>query len=212
MHRTTASARRRVAFLSTLAAAAALTLAPPGSDAGGEGAPGLGVGDNAPRATVKTIEGKSVELESLYGQTPLVITFYRGGWCPFCNRALSAWGEALPEIEAAGARWIAITPEQPSYVAETGSKIAGEPDVYSDFALRAASAFGIAFDVDAETRKTYEGYGIDLAARNANGEWRLPHPATFVVDAEGVIRFAEVHTDYRKRTEPEDVLAVLREF
>lgn len=168
----------------------------------------LNVGDRAPDATLQTIDAESVDLATLYGDGPLVVTFYRGGWCPFCNRALSQWQESLSSIENARARWIAITPEKPSYTTETTSKYPGVT-VLSDSTFQASKAFGLYFDLDEQTKQTYKSYGIDLAEHNANGRWSLPHPATFIIDSKGVIRFAEVHVNYQERTNPKDVIEAL---
>ena len=140
-----------------------------------------------------------------------MITFYRGGWCPFCNRALAQWQESLSEIDEAGATWIAITPEKPQYTKGTSEKFNGVT-VLSDTDFEVAKAFGLYFDVDEETKKIYEGYDIDLAEHNASGHWGLPHPATYIIDSDGVIQFAEVHVNYRERTDPNDVLAALADI
>ena len=174
--------------------------------------PGLRVGQKAPNAVVKTIDGEKVKLKDLYGDGPVVITFYRGGWCPFCNRALTTWRDALPEIESAGARWVAITPQKPEGIEATKEKLSGNLEVLSDSQFSAAKAFKIFYEIPEQTQEKLKSYNIFIDKENANGQWQLPHPSTFIIDSKGVIRFAEVHVDYRQRTDPNDVLAALADI
>lgn len=167
------------------------------------------VGAKAPGGTLTTIDGESVELASMYGDGPLVITFYRGGWCPFCNKAMAKWAESQSSLQEAGARWLAITPEKPSFTKETSEKFQGLT-VLSDANFEASKAFGLYFDLDEQIKGTYKGYGIDLEEHNANGLWSLPHPATFIIDSDGIVQFVEVHVDYKQRTDPQTVLAALK--
>lgn len=167
------------------------------------------VGAKAPGGTLTTIEGESVDLASMYGDGPLVITFYRGGWCPFCNRAMAKWAESQSSLQEAGARWLAITPEKPNFTKETSEKFQGLT-VLSDANFEASKGFGLYFDLDDEIKGVYKGYGINLEEHNANGLWSLPHPATFIIDSKGIVQFAEVHVDYKQRTDPATVLAALK--
>lgn len=172
--------------------------------------PGLRVGDRAPDATVYTQSGEPVSLAGLYADGPLVVTFYRGGWCPYCNRAMSAWRDKADDLAAAGGRMIALTPESPDHAAETIEKNDMPFAVYSDNTMEAAKAYKVYFEVDPETQRKYEGFGIDLAAWNTTGEWTLPAPGTFVVDREGVVRYAWAEWDYTQRADPDEVIAALR--
>jgi peroxiredoxin len=173
-------------------------------------APGLPVGTRAPDVTVTGVDGTPATLASLYRDGPVVLTFYRGGWCPFCNRALAAWHDKMEALEAAGGTFIAITPEKPVLASETREKANGEYAVFSDGAFEAAKAFKVHFVVDDETRAKYEQFGLKVAEANVSGTWELPAPATFVIDRDGVIRWAFADWDYRKRADPDEVIAAVR--
>lgn len=171
---------------------------------------GLAVGQKAPAVSLQTIEGESVSLESLYAKGPIVVTFYRGGWCPYCTKALAEWESKLSELESAGGSLIAVTLEKPEKMEAAQTKHAPHITVLGDPAADAAKAFGLLFTVDEATQKKYKGYGIDVAASNSNGQWTLPHPATFVIDTEGVIRWAWVNPDYTKRADPQEVINAVK--
>lgn len=173
-------------------------------------APGLAVGDRAPSVTVRSVDGKLVQLDSLYRDGPIVLTFYRGGWCPICNRALSAWAGKLEALRAAGGTFVALTPEKPELAARTREQVGGEYAVFSDSAHEAAKAFKVHFVVDEATRAKYQQFGLDVAESNVSGTWELPAPATFVIDREGIIRYVFADWDYSKRADPDEVIAFVR--
>ncbi len=174
--------------------------------------PGLRVGSAAPGATLLDARGQPVDLASLYASGPVVVTFYRGGWCPFCTKALAQWQSKLPELTAAGGTFIALTPESPDAAAATAGKTKATYAVLTDPDHSAAKAFNVHFTVDDATRKTYSGYGIDLEKNNASGTWELPAPATFVIDREGVVRWVFADWDYKKRANPDEVIAAVRQI
>lgn len=175
---------------------------------------GLEVGQTVRDAELRTIEDEPVSLRELAEEKgPLIITFYRGGWCPFCNRALEDWQDKLGAIEAAGATFVAITPEKPDLAGKTKDKNKLSYIVLSDAENQAAESLNVLFALDEETQKKYEGYGIDLDQTNGSGEWKLPHPATFIIDREGVVRYAHVDPDYREgRADPDEVLGALKKL
>lgn len=179
----------------------------PGADA--IKTPGLVVGDRAPGVSVTRVDGRSVELASLYKDGPVVLTFYRGGWCPICNRALSAWAGKLDALKAAGGTFVALTPEKPDLAAQTRQKSRGEFAVFSDGAFAAAKAFKVHFVVDEATKAKYQQFGLKVAESNVSGTWELPAPATFVIDRDGVIRYVFADWDYSKRANPDEVIAVV---
>lgn len=174
------------------------------------GGPGLTVGQRAPDATVYTQDGKPVSLASLYKDGPVVVTFYRGGWCPFCQRALEGWQAKLDELHAAGGTLVALTPESPDHATDTITDHHLAFAVYSDSKMDAAKAYRVFFEVDPDTQAKYKTHGIDLATWNANQRWTLPAPGTFVVDRKGVIRYAFADWDYTKRADPDEVISVVR--
>lgn len=174
----------------------------------------LKVGDKLPRGLkLSDSAGKPVALdEAIAGGKPVVLVFYRGGWCPFCNKNLAAWQSKLGELEKSGASIIAVAMEKPIDSAATSEKDKLSYRVLSDESGAACRAAGLIFQLDDKTRKMYEGYGINLAKTNANGKWELPHPATFVIDKDGVVRYARVDKDYRQRADPDEVIAAVRKL
>lgn len=174
--------------------------------------PGLAVGDAAPTGLeLRTVDDQAVALESLWADGPVVVTFYRGGWCPYCTKDLAKWEKNLDDVEALGATFVAITMERPDAAQKTTEKHAPAMTVLSDTTGDVSRAFRLAFTLDEKTTKKYKGYRIDLEANNANGEWELPAPATFVIDSQGVIRYAWADWDYTKRAPIPEVLKSVRE-
>ena len=174
---------------------------------------GIPVGSKVRNATLETVEGNPTTLRKALAGRTTVVTFYRGGWCPYCNTALAEWNEHLSEIESQGAQFIAITTEKPADAYRTAEKGGLAFDVFVDDSLDVARAFDILFDVDADTQTLYKQYNIDVAKSNASGTWQLAHPGTFIIDANGVVRFAHVSADYRAgRADPEEIIAALSEL
>jgi peroxiredoxin len=170
----------------------------------------LKVGDRAPPIVLRNAKGKSVDVRTLLKSGPVIVTFYRGGWCPYCNLALKAFQEILPEVQAAGASLVAISPEKPDDTLSTSEKNALSFEVVSDVGQRVGRAFGLVYDFTDELRSAYKGFGLDIPARNGTpGEWALPVSATYVIDRAGTIIYAYTEVDYRHRADPRDVLEVL---
>lgn len=175
-------------------------------------APGLRVDDQSPDVAMTNAQGDPVTLASLYTEQPLVLIFYRGGWCPFCRRALSEWESHLDDINAAGARLVAVTPESPDSYARTIRENDLDYTVLGDPDLSAAKAFNVYLQLDDQTRASLEQNAVDLTTRNAGGTWELPAPGTFIIDSDGVIRFAYASWDFTDRATPEDVVNALQEL
>lgn len=170
----------------------------------------LGVGDAAPKFALLNATGHTVELDTLLQQGPVIVAFYRGAWCPYCNTELHDLAEALPEIQKLGAQLVAISPQTPDHSLSTVEKNDLPFEVLSDSGNKLADQFGIVFILDHETREKYKGYGVDLAEYNGDDTWQLPHPATYIIDQQGTIRFAFVNTDYKIRAQPSEILAALQ--
>ena len=171
---------------------------------------GLTVGDRAPDATLLTADGSEVSLAALYQEAPLVVAFYRGGWCPYCNSALTEWQDRHLELKAAGGTMIAITPEKPSKVEDTVDDNNVEFRVFSDANFEAADGFEIRDTLGVGAKAKYAGFGVNVGGWNASDTWELPHPATFVIDRDGIIRFRHVDTDYTVRADPTQVIEVVK--
>jgi len=185
----------------------------PGGDGGSMSSPappGLAIGSKAPDATVIGIDGEPVQLASLYEQGPIVLTFYRGGWCPICTRSLAAWGPRLEELKAAGGTLVALTPEKPELATKTRENSHANYAVFSDGDLAATKAFKIHFVVDDDTKAKYQQFGLKVAESNVSGMWELPAPATFVIDRDGIIRWQFADWDYTKRADPDMVIQAVR--
>lgn len=176
-------------------------------------APGLKVGDHAPDVTVISTDGEEFKLSSLYASGPLVVTFYRGGWCPYCNTALQDWAGRFDDLRSAGGQFIAITPEKPEDAQETLEKANAGYRVFIDPEGDVGKAFRVQFELEQKTQKRYKNYGIDLEQANANGRWELPAPASFVIDTDGVVRYAHATWDYsaKARARPDEVIAAVRD-
>jgi peroxiredoxin len=170
----------------------------------------LTVGDRAPSIVLADAKGATVDVGALLKQGPVIVTFYRGGWCPFCNLELRAYQQVLPEIAAAGALLVAISPEKPDETLSTSEKNALTFHVLSDVGQKVGRAFGLVYEFSDELRSVYDGFGLDIPAKNgAPDEWALPVSATYVIDRGGTIIYANTEVDYRDRADPRDVLDVL---
>ncbi len=167
-------------------------------------------GDRFPAMTLRDQRGRDTDLGALAAEGPLVVTFYRGGWCPYCNLELRAYQKALPQIEALGARLIAVTPETPDHSLSTAEKNDLSFTVLSDDRGRLAQALGVAFELSPAIVGLYQKFGHDLPARNGDDRWSLPMPATFVVAKGGRIALAFVDPDYRTRLDPAEAIAALQ--
>jgi peroxiredoxin len=171
-------------------------------------------GDTFPRV-MKLLDAnaRTFDLNAVLAQRPAIITFYRGGWCPYCNLELRAYQSLLPEIQAAGAALIAVSPELPDHSFTTAEKNDLAYPVLSDVDGELAQALGIRFELSDAVRPFYERAGHNLPERNGSGTWALPIPATFVVARGGKIIATFIEPDYRQRTDPQIALdALLREF
>lgn len=167
----------------------------------------LAVGDAIPDVTLRTETDQEVSLRKLISEKPTVLIFYRGGWCPYCTRHLSQLAGIEQDLERAGAQLVAISVDQPSKLRETPQRDKLGYRLLSDSDATAVKAFGLAFQVeDALVRKYKDAYRIDLEAASGRTHHLLPHPAVFVADTHGQIRFAHVNPDYKVRLEPSKIL------
>jgi peroxiredoxin len=169
-----------------------------------------GVGATAPLFTLPDARGGSVALADLLGQGPVVLVFYRGAWCPYCNLQLAAFQSALNDIEAAGATLVAVSPQTPDQSLSFAEQKALEFPVLTDASNEVADAYGLAYTASSVATDTLRALGVELSSFNGDDTNRLPAAATFVIGQDGRIRFASVSGDYRWRVGPDEVLAVLR--
>jgi peroxiredoxin len=170
----------------------------------------LKAGDPAPDFRLPDVRGCQVRLRDLLAKGPVVVSFYRGGWCPYCNLELRALQNALPEIKQLGAQLVAISPQTPDESLSTAEKNELEFAVLSDIGSATAKAYGIAFDLTEELRPIYSRLGHALPDKNGDDSWILPIPATYVIDKDGIVALAFVDVDYRNRLEPAEIVATLK--
>lgn len=168
-------------------------------------------GDPIPDSALKTAADESVSLRKLVSEKPAVLIFYRGGWCPYCTRHLQDLARIEKDVLASGYQLLAISADQPSKLREKPDYQKLNYTLLSDNSMDAAEAFGIAFEVPADLVKKYKDeYGIDLEAASGRTHHLLPHPAVFVVDTQGIVRFAHVGEDYKVRLESKKILEAVR--
>jgi peroxiredoxin len=166
-------------------------------------------GDRLPALTLPNAAGDAVDLHALSQSGPLVITFYRGGWCPYCNLELRSYQQRLDAFANLGATLVAVSPETPDDTLDTAQKNSLAFPVLSDVDGRLADALGIRFALSPAVKALYQKFGHDLPTRNGDGGWSLPMPATFIVAKGGVIANVFADPDYRRRLDPEAALAAV---
>ena len=171
---------------------------------------GLQVGDTIPMFGLSNAKGQMVNSKEILENHSVIISFYRGGWCPYCNLELRALQQFLPEFEKLGAKLITISPEKPDNSLSTVEKNNLEFEVLTDTDNKLAREFGIVFEFPEYLEDTYNGFGLDLKKHNNTSKVELPLPATYVVDKSGTIRYAFADEDYTMRANPEDILEVLK--
>ena len=171
----------------------------------------LAAGQSVPSAAVRQLDGLLVDLQQVVADQPTVLIFYRGGWCPYCNRHLADLQELEPKLKALGYRILAVSPDRPEELVRSVEKLELGYELLSDSDMVAARAFGLAFKVDDALVETYKTeYGIDLEASSGRAHHELPIPAAYVVDQAGLIRFAFVNPDYKVRVDGEKLLEEAR--
>jgi peroxiredoxin len=166
-------------------------------------------GDTAPEFTLKDPAGQDVSSRDLLAQGPLVVSFYRGVWCPYCNLELQALQAALPEITARGASLVAISPQTAPNSRKSQRENKLDFPILSDVKSEVAAAFGIRFALPQELVGLYRSFKNDLPTFNDDPSWVLPMPARYVIGTDGVIAYAEVNPDYTQRPDPSELLPVL---
>ena len=171
----------------------------------------LGKGDKLPNFSLPNAVGEEVTLESLLSKGAVVISFYRGGWCPYCNMELRALQQALPEIEAR-ATLVAISPETPDSSLSTKEKNELSFEVLSDRGNKLAKQLGLVFTLPESLRPIYNNFGIDIPAHNGDTSFELPLPATYVVSTDGTVVYSFASADYTERLDPSQIVKALDEL
>ncbi|AFY82367.1 peroxiredoxin-like family protein [Oscillatoria acuminata] len=167
-------------------------------------------GDEIPKFALPNAIGQLVDIQDLLKSGPVVISFYRGGWCPYCSLEFQALQKALPEIQANGATLVAISPETPDNSLSTREKNNLGFEVLSDQGNQVARDFGLVFTVAEKVRPIYKNLGIDLPAANGDETFELPIPATYIVNSDGAIAYSFVSPDYTQRQDPAELITILK--
>ncbi|NWA01708.1 peroxiredoxin-like family protein [Pseudomonas gingeri] len=170
----------------------------------------LKVGDLAPAFILNDPDGNPVSSAELLAKGPLVVSFYRGVWCPYCNMELQALEEALPRFRALGANLVAISPQIKANSRKSVRQNNLTFPILSDTHNDVAAAFGLRFRLPDYLIELYRGFGNDLPTFNDDPAWTLPMPGRFVIAQDGRITYAEVNPDYTLRPDPEELLPALR--
>ncbi|MGJ5096243.1 peroxiredoxin-like family protein [Bradyrhizobium oligotrophicum] len=170
----------------------------------------LKAGDRAPVFSLKDPDGQLVSSSDLLAKGPLVVSFYRGVWCPYCNMELQALQAALPKFEKLGASLVAISPQTAANSRKSVRQNELGFPILSDTHNDVAAAFGLRFALPDYLVDLYKSLKNDLPAFNGDPSWTLPMPARYVIAPDGLILYAEVNPDYTRRPEPEDMLPALR--
>ena len=170
------------------------------------------VGMSAPDFTVRGVGGETFQFKSGEQAKPIVLTFFRGGWCPYCNLHLSELRLAEEQLTELDFNIWFISIDKPELLLDS----LDEPDIgytiYSDSALSATRAFGLAFQVDDEMNQRLLGYDIDLERASGETHHVLPAPATYLIGTDGAINFAYINPDYKVRLHPDVLLAAAKAY
>ncbi len=168
------------------------------------------VGDPAPEFALPDGSAEIVRSADLLARGPLVVSFYRGVWCPYCNTELQALEAFLPQIEEFGGSLVAISPQSAANSRKSARQNGLTFPILSDQGNEVAAAFGLRYHLPDYLIELYKQLGNDLPLINGEPSWTLPIPARYVIGQDGVIRYANVSPDYTLRPEPEDMLPALR--
>ena len=169
-------------------------------------------GMKAPDFTVRDVEGKAFEFKAGQQDKPVVLTFFRGGWCPYCNLHLSEMRLVEQQLEEMGFNIWFISIDKPELLLESLANPEIGYTIYSDSSLDATRAFGLAFKVDDELNKRYLTYNIDLEKASGENHHVLPAPATYIIGSDGIINFAYINPDYKVRLHPDVLLAAAKAY
>jgi peroxiredoxin len=177
--------------------------------ASGQAGRALKAGDRAPAFTLPDPDHKLVSSADLLAKGPLVVTFYRGAWCPYCNLDLQALEAAADDIRARGASLVAISPQTAPNSRKSQRTNHLSFPILSDKGGEVAAAFGVRWTMPADLQAVHKQFGADLTVFNGDTNWTLPMPARYVIGRDGVIAYAEVNPDYTHRPDPLELFPIL---
>lgn len=174
--------------------------------------PGLKVGDKAPDFSLRNAVGKEVVLSSVLKNGPVILSFYRGAWCPFCNLQLHVLHNSMASFKKYGAQLILVTPQTPDKSQGQIKKDKYTFEVLSDLDNKVMKDYKLFYELDAELVTVYKKNGLDIESFNGKGRNVLPIPGTYIIDKSSIIRAVHADTDYKKRMEPQAILDVLEKL
>lgn len=174
--------------------------------------PGIKVGEKAPEFKLSNALGKKVTLSNELKKGPVVLVFYRGAWCPFCNMHLHALQQSLPQFKKYGAQLITVTPQTPDKSAAQIKKDGYPFEVLSDLDSKVMQDYKLYFELPADLIAVYKKHKLDIEAFNGPGRNVLPVPGSFVIDKKGIIRAMQAQTDYKIRMEPVTIIDALKKI
>ncbi|GGI57464.1 peroxiredoxin-like family protein [Winogradskyella haliclonae] len=163
-------------------------------------------GDKIPNATLPNAKGESIALFDLLDNSRVVLTFYRGGWCPYCNLELRAYQNKLEAIKSKGTELIAISPETPDNSLSTSEKNNLSFEVLSDINNEFAKQLGLVFQLPESLQELYKKFGISLDENQENSHQELPIAATYIIEQDGTISYHFLEEDYKLRANPDEII------
>jgi peroxiredoxin len=172
----------------------------------------LPIGSQAPGFSLPDFSGKMVRSTDLLALGPLVINFFRGRWCPYCVTELETWRDLYPALRERGAMVIGISPQTQRQSDFTASQHSIPFPLLTDPGCSVAERYGLVWTLPDYLQRYYRGILLNIPFINGEESWKLPLPATYVIDQDSRILYAEAHADFRVRPEPEDVLRALPAF
>lgn len=170
----------------------------------------INVGDKVADFSVQNQHGETVTLAALLANGPLVLSFTRGSWCPYCAEEVAAWQEAYPQLKEAGGELLILSPQNQAATRKQGKELSLDFNLGSDADNRVAKAVGVAYQFTDALRAIYTQFQLDIPTINQTQEWALPSPARLIIDQSGTVVDIKVDPDYRYRPEPADAIALIR--
>lgn len=169
-------------------------------------------GTTIPVANVKTVDGKTISIKDVVSQKPTVLIFYRGSWCPYCNKHLAELQKAEQQLVDMGYQILAVSPDRPRFLKNSIAKHDLDYTLLSDSPMNLTKAFGLAFKVDDSTVERYKQNGIDLEKNSGYDHHLLPVPAVYLINPDGLITFQYVNPDYKTRIKSEVLLSAAKAY
>ncbi|PCI40662.1 MAG: antioxidant AhpC [Elusimicrobia bacterium] len=170
------------------------------------------VGETIPSAEITTLDGKKTDMAEELKGSHTILVFYRGGWCPYCNRQLAALGGLKGRLKKLGWEMAAISPDRPELLLETKGKHSIDYALYSDSPCNAARAMGLAFTVEENKYRKMKNYGVDLALASGLTHRQLPIPAVYLVSPNGEVLFQYANPNYKIRLNPKVLLSAAQAY